>query len=95
LKVVPGLLGKAGLSFEYGKKDAVIHALEAGVSLTVYPREIPIMATEANNFLFFNLMVGYRFGTIVDISEAAKAKTRRERRQERKAAKSASSYPAY
>jgi hypothetical protein len=95
LKVVPGLLGKAGLSFEYGKKDAVIHALEAGVSLTVYPREIPIMATEANNFLFFNLMVGYRFGTIVDISEAAKAKTRRERRQERNAQKSAASYPTY
>jgi hypothetical protein len=87
IKVVPGLTAKAGLSFEYSTKDAIIHALEAGISLTVYPREIPIMATEKNGFLFFNLMVGYRFGTIVDISEAARAKTRKERRQERKTAR--------
>jgi hypothetical protein len=89
LKVVPGLIGKAGLSFEYSQKDAVIHALEAGISLTLYPKEIQIMATEDNNFLFFNLMVGYRFGTIVDISEAARAKSRKDRKQERKALKSA------
>jgi hypothetical protein len=87
LKVVPGLTGKAGLSFEYSTKDAVIHALEAGLSLTVYPREMTIMATEKNDYLFFNLMIGYRFGTIVDISEAARAKTRSERRAERKAAR--------
>ena len=84
LKVVPGCNRKAGLSFEYSQRDAIIHALEAGVSLTVYPKEIPIMATEQNNFLFFNLSVGYRFGKIVDISEAARAKTRKERRQEKK-----------
>lgn len=87
LKVIPGLVGKVGLSFEYSTKDAVIHALEAGLSLTVYPKEMTIMATEQNNFVFFNLMVGYRFGTIVDISEAARAKPRRERRAERKAAR--------
>ncbi len=95
LKVVPGLVGKAGLSFEYGKKDAVVHALEAGVSLTVYPKEIPIMATEANSFLFFNLMIGYRFGRVIDISEGAKAKTRRERRQEKKAMETADPYRSY
>lgn len=85
LKVVPGATGKAGLSFEYSQRDAIIHALEAGISLTVYPKKIPIMATEKNNFLFFNLIVGYRFGRIVDISEAARAKTWKERRTERKA----------
>jgi hypothetical protein len=89
LKVIPGLVGKAGLSFEYGQKDAVIHALEAGISLTVYPKEILIMATEKNNFLFFNLIVGYRFGKIVDISEAARAKSRKQKRQERKAQQTA------
>lgn len=92
LKVVPGLTGKAGLSFEYSQKDAVIHALEAGIGLTLYPWEIPIMATEKNSFLFFNLTVGYRFGRIVDISEAARAKTWRERRAERKAQQEASPY---
>lgn len=95
LKVVPGLTGKVGLSFEYSQKDAIIHALEAALSLTVYPKEIPIMATEQNKFLFFNLIVGYRFGKIVDISEASRAKTRKERREEKKSQKSSLPYPAY
>lgn len=95
LCVVPGLTGKAGLSFEFSEQDAIIHALEAGVSLTVYPKEIPIMATEQNNFLFFNLIVGYRFGNIVNISEAARAKSRKERRQEKKSRKSTLPYPMF
>jgi len=95
LKVVPGLTGKTGLSFEFSERDAIIHALEAGVSLTVYPKDIPIMATEQNNFLFVNLIVGYRFGNIVNISEAARAKSRKERRQEKKSQKSTLSYPMY
>lgn len=95
LKVVPGLTAKTGLSFEYSQKDAIIHALEVGVSLTAYPKEIPIMATEQNNFLFFNVIMGYRFGKIVDISEAARAKSRKERRQDRKSQSSSQPYPSF
>ena len=95
LKVVPGLTGKTGLSFEYSQKNAIVHALEAGISLTAYPYEIPIMATKKNNFLFFNLIVGYRFGNIIDISEAARAKSRRERREERKAQRTPMTYPLF
>jgi len=95
LKVIPGLYGKTGFSFEYSTKDAVIHALEAGVSITAYYKEIPIMATEQNNWIFFTLNVGYRFGRIIDISEAASSKSRKEKRAERKAAKAATSYPPY
>jgi len=95
LKVVPGATGKAGFSFEYSQKDAIVHALEAAVSLTVYPRDINIMATEQNNFLFFNLMVGYRFGRIIDISEAARSKTWKEKRAERRAQKNTLPYPVY
>jgi len=95
LKLVPGATAKTGLSFEYSQRDAVVHALEAGISLTVYPRKIPIMASEQQKFLFFNLSVGYRFGNIVDISEAARAKTRRERRAERKAQSSSLPYPSF
>ena len=84
LSVIPGATGKTGLSFEFSEKDAIIHALEAGINLTVYPKAVPIMATEQNNFLFFNLSVGYRFGNIVDIREAARAKPWKERRKERK-----------
>jgi hypothetical protein len=95
LSVVPGLTAKSGLSFEYSQRDAVIHALEAGLSLTVYPKKIPIMATDYNNFLFFKLSVGYRFGKIIDISEAARAKSGKDRRQERKDQKSTLPYPVY
>lgn len=92
IKVIPGLTGKAGFSFEYSQKDAIVHALEAAVSLTAYPKEIPIMATAKNNFLFINLKVGYRFGRIIDISEAARAKTWKEKRAERKADRAALPY---
>lgn len=95
LKLIPGLYGKTGFSFEYSRKDAIIHALEAGISITAYPKEIPIMATEQNNWIFFTLNVGYRFGRIIDISEAARSKSRKQKKAERKAAKAASSYPQY
>jgi hypothetical protein len=84
LKVVPGLSAKTGLSFEYSERDEIIHALEAGVNLTAYPKRIPIMATQDNSFLFFTLVVSYRFGRIIDISEAAQSKTWLEKRRERK-----------
>ncbi len=95
IKVIPGLTGKTGFSFEYAQKDAIIHALEAGVSLTLYPKKIPIMATEQNNFFFLTLTVGYRFGRIIDISEAARSKSWKEKRAERKAEKAAQPYPSY
>ncbi len=95
IKVVPGLTGKTGLSFEYSQKDAIVHALEAGISLTVYPKAIPIMATEQNSFFFFTLTVGYRFGRIIDISEASSSKTWKEKRAERKTQKEALPYPIY
>ena len=95
LKVIPGIYGKTGLSFEYSQKDAIIHALEAGISITAYYKEIPIMATEQNNWIFFTLHVGYRFGRIIDISEAARSKSRKQKKADRKAAKAASSYPQY
>ncbi len=95
LGVVPGLTAKTGLSFEYSQQDAIIHALEAGISLTLYPKKIPIMATDLNKFLFFKLSVGYRFGNIIDISEAARAKSRRERRADRKVQNSTLPFPSF
>ncbi len=95
LKVMPGATVKAGLSFEYSSKDAVIHALEAGVSLTVYPKTMPIMATDISKFAFFSLSVGYRFGKIVDISEAARAKSRKDKRQDKKKQDNPRNNPLY
>jgi len=84
--VIPGLTANAGLSFEYSEREPMIHALDAGIGFTIYPKNIEIMATEGPSFFFFNLHVGYRFGTMLDISESARAKTWKERRQERRRA---------
>ena len=87
VKVSPGASIKTGFSFEYSRQDVILHSLEAGVSLDVFSRKIPIMATTHNNFYFFNLFVSYRFGKYIDISEGAKtaaAKEREERKTNRK-----------
>jgi len=54
------------MSFEYSKSDITIHAIETGVSLDLFPKEMVIMATEQNNFYFLTLFVAYRFGKVVD-----------------------------
>jgi hypothetical protein len=86
IKVVPGLTARAGLTFEYSEREPIVHALETGLGITVYPRDIPIMATDQQNFFFFQMYIGYRFGTLLDISDAARAKSREDRRKERKEA---------
>jgi hypothetical protein len=89
LSFVPGGSAKVGLSFEYSKDDIKLNALEVGVGLDLYPKAIPIMASERNSFYFLNLMVGYRFGKVIDISEAAQSKrTWKEKWAERKLSRS-------
>ncbi|HVN57420.1 MAG TPA: hypothetical protein VMT63_03905 [Bacteroidales bacterium] len=66
LKVLPGIFGKAGFNFEYSKEDKIIHAVEFGAQLNVFPKEIPIMATQKNKALFFSLFLSYRFGVVID-----------------------------
>ena len=68
ISVVPGAYGRFGLSFEYSKSDIKIHALEAGLVLDLFPKKIPIMDTEQNDFYFLSLFVSYRFGRVVDAS---------------------------
>ncbi len=66
IKVLPGLYAKGGFNFEYSKKDKVIHALEAGLQINAFPREVPIMANTSNKAVFFSFFVSYRFGVIID-----------------------------
>lgn len=84
LSVVPGGSVKAGLSFEYSKDDIKLNALEVGIGLDLFPKDIQIMATSKNNFYFFNLLVGYRFGRVIDIGEGSKSKTWKEKWAEKK-----------
>lgn len=63
--LVPGICARVASSFEFGRTDKRIQALEFGISGHIYPQEIPIMATEDNRFWFVNLFAAYRFGRIV------------------------------
>ncbi len=86
VSIIPGASAKFGFTFEYSRRDININALEIGAGIDIFPKDIPIMATENNQFFFLNLYVGYRFGKAIDISDAARAqrKTFRERLEERR-----------
>lgn len=65
-KFMPGLFGKAGFNFEYSKQEKIIHAIELGAQINIFPKKIPIMAAAANKAVFFSLFASYRFGMIID-----------------------------
>lgn len=75
LKLVPGVYAKYSYMFEYGKMDEIIHAIEGGIIVDLFPRSIKIMAHDNNDFVFVSLYIGYRFGKVVD----SRFKTRRNK----------------
>jgi hypothetical protein len=65
-KLLPGIYAKGGFNFEYSKQDKIIHAIELGAQINLFPKDIPIMATTGNKAIFFSLFASYRFGIIID-----------------------------
>lgn len=65
-KIVPGVYGKFGFTFEFGKSDKIFNALEVGVVIDTYIRTIPIMANDYNHFIFPAGYVSYRFGKVIN-----------------------------
>ncbi|HPC97965.1 MAG TPA: hypothetical protein PL040_03250 [Bacteroidales bacterium] len=65
-RLLPGLYGKAGFNFEYSRQDKVIHAIEIGAQINMFPKALPIMDTARNKAIFFSLFASYRFGLIID-----------------------------
>lgn len=65
MKIWPGIYAKTGLSFEYGRNQERIKALEIGGAIDTYYKEIPIMAKTKNKQLFFifyiHVMIGKRW----------------------------------
>ena len=63
--VTPGGFVKFGIEFEYNDNREYIKAIETGIALDVYPKELPIMAFTNNNFLYptlyINVLIGQRF----------------------------------
>ena len=66
ISFTPGLYGKAGFSFEFGKYDEILHAIETGIIFDAFLTRIPIMAIENNKQVFFSLFLSYRFGKVID-----------------------------
>ena len=66
LSLVPGVYGKFGFNFEFSKFDPLVQALEAGIVIDVFPRKIPIMASDDNRNYFISLYASYHFGKIID-----------------------------
>ncbi len=79
VSLIPGASAKFGFNFEYSKQDKSINALEVGVGMDIFPRNIPIMAVESNQFFYLNLFAGYRFGKVLDIGEIAQSEKYREK----------------
>ncbi len=65
-KIRPGAFLRAGVSFEFSANELDINALEGGVQLEGFLTELPIMASDDNQQLFFSLFVNYRFGKVID-----------------------------
>lgn len=66
IKFVPGLNGKIGISFEFGKADPVISAIEIGGLIDLYAKKIPIMASDDNRLFFPAIYASFRFGKVID-----------------------------
>ncbi len=66
LKIAPGLYGRFGVNFEFGKKDPRISVLEVGVTVDAYYKKIPIMASDDNRWIFPAMYVSFSFGKIID-----------------------------
>jgi len=62
LKVVPGAHVKAALRFDYGRFNEMVSAIEVGMNLEAYSREINIMLKNKNSQVFFNGYVAILFG---------------------------------
>ena len=55
--------GRTGLNFDWGTRDAFVKSLEAGVSLDVFYKKIPIYTNDASNhFLFLGLYLSFHMG---------------------------------
>jgi hypothetical protein len=74
--LVPGVYGKFGFTFEFGKSDRSFNAIEVGIAADAYIREIPIMANDYNHFIFPAGFVTYRFGKIIDSQFSGRKKTK-------------------
>ena len=61
-KLYPGGYVKLGLNFEYAPLDDMVRGIETGICLDIYPKVIPIMATQHNHQVLVSLYLQFTFG---------------------------------
>jgi hypothetical protein len=61
-QIVPGVFGRGGFRFDYGRYNELVSALQIGVGVEYYLKEMPIMALNDADKLFVNIYVGIEFG---------------------------------
>ena len=66
-RMLPGIYGKFGLSFEYGALDDKIRAIETGVTIDLYYKKAPIMAKIDNNVDDYNPNKQFFFSFYINI----------------------------
>ena len=62
ISLVPGIYGKAGISFEFGGTRTQVLAIETGVTLDAFPVVIPLMANTRNNQLYPSVYLSFVIG---------------------------------
>ena len=68
LSIMPGLSAKAAVHFDWGAFDEYVKALEAGIMIDAYLKEVPIMVENSfvphleNSPVFLNLFINLQFG---------------------------------
>lgn len=60
---VGGGYARTGLNFDFGSRDAFVKAIEAGVSIDVFYKKIPIYVNDnSNHFMFLGLYLSFHLG---------------------------------
>jgi len=62
LSFVAGAFAKLGLNFEWGDGSRLIKAVDVGMMLNIYTKEIPIMLTTDNQAIFPTLYAAFQIG---------------------------------
>lgn len=62
IKIYPGIYVKGGFNFEFSALNDRIKAVEAGVTLDIFPQKVPIMAFSEPNLGFITGYLSFHFG---------------------------------
>lgn len=61
-QIVPGLFGRGGMRFDYGRYNELVSAIQCGFNIEYYMKDMPIMALNEADKMFINVYVAIEFG---------------------------------